>query len=548
MKGWWATGGQRFLTGALWLTAAGMISKFLGAFYRIPLARILGPEGVGLYQMAYPLYTMVLSLATAGLPVAISVLVARKSAKGDHRGAYRVFAASFWLLLCLGSTATYLLVAYADELAVNVLKDQRAAYSLWAIAPAILLASLMASFRGYFQGYQQMMPTALSQVAEQIVRVGTILLLSVSLLSYGLDIAAAGATFGAVTGGVAGLLILWGFFYLWRRHLGTSSMNGLSPVHYEVAATGVLTTRSWLEWLSLWKALLLLSLPISLGGVVMPLMQTVDAVLIPRGLQLAGQTASQAASLFGEFSGMASTLIYLPTVITAAIGASLVPAISGPWSSGDHRMVRERYQAALRLVALLAWPAAMGLAALATPICTLLFKAPGAASPLIWLAPAVVLTGFYQVATAGLQGVGRTAFPVIALGFGAGIKAWFNLYMLPGLGLFGAALGTDIAFGVAAVFTVGYLRWRSGIGFPWSTALLKPLVAATIMASYATQITPPLMQWIGPWLGLGMGVLSSGLVYGMSLLAIGGVQAGDLAAIPKIGPRLASWYKRFWGN
>ncbi|MDD2420767.1 MAG: polysaccharide biosynthesis protein [Heliobacteriaceae bacterium] len=546
MRGWWGAGGQRFLTGEFWLTGAGIVSKFLGAFYRISLARILGPEGVGLYQMAYPLYTVILSLATAGLPVAISVLVARKVALGDHNGAHRVFGAAFGLTLVLGSGATCLLLVFAGDLATNLLKDPRVVYSLWAIAPAILLASLMAAWRGYFQGYRQMVPTALSQVVEQMVRVVTILVLSLVLLGYGLEMAAAGAAFGAVTGGLAGLAVLGGFYRHWRGHFfGPGAASGY-PV--ELAATTVGRAGSWADRVGLWKALLALSLPISLGGIVMPLLQTVDALLIPRGLQLAGYTASQAAALFGEFSGMAATLVYLPTVVTAAVGASLVPAISGAWSAGNAPLARGRYLIALRLVALLAWPAAAGLAVLAAPICELLFKAPGAALPLIWLAPAVVLTGFYQVATASLQGTGRTAFPVVALGVGVVIKAGCNVFLLPGLGLFGAALGTNLAFLVAACLTVSYFTRHSRVGVPWQAVLLKPLIAVTIMAGYLVQTTPFLLGWLGPWPGLGVAILSGGMVYGLSILAIGGVKAGDVAVVPRIGPTLARWYRQVWGE
>ncbi|QGG48710.1 polysaccharide biosynthesis protein [Heliorestis convoluta] len=536
------------MTGALWLTAAGVISKFLGAFYRIPLARILGPEGVGLYQMAYPLYTMVLNLATAGLPVAISVLVARKSAQGDHSNALRIFTASFWLLFVLGLGATYLLYMYAEVLAVRILKDERAIYSLWAVAPAIFLASMMAAIRGYFQGYQQMMPTALSQVAEQLVRVGTILLLTIFLMDKGIELAAAGATFGAVTGGLAGLMVLLFLFYRWKGNLSFRSSVYHNEMIREVAMTRSEALQGKSSYLSLWKSLLLLSMPIALGGLVTPVMQTVDAVLIPRGLQLTGYTAPEAAAMFGEFSGMATVLIFLPTMVTGAVGSSLVPAISSAWSAGNQQLARENYVTALRLVTIISWPAAVGLAVLALPICTLLFHAPGAASSLTWLAPAVVFTAFYQVATAGLQGMGRTFFPVIALALGAFIKGAFNLWALPVYGLAGAAVGSNVAFGLAALMTVSYLHWRSPFGFSWLFTLFKPAVAATIMGVYAATMLPYLTDWLGPWPGLLLVVLSSGLVYLMTLLAVGGLRSSDLAALPRVGPKLAQWQRRFWGR
>ncbi|MBM7866400.1 oligosaccharide flippase family protein [Heliobacterium gestii] len=559
MTTWWTSGGQRLLTGALWLTGAGIVSKFLGAFYRIPLARILGSEGVGLYQMVYPVYTVALSLATAGLPVAISVLVAERASRGDHPAAYRFFLASFWLLLILGCGATFLLLRFAETIAHVVLRDDRTLYSLWAIAPAVLLTALMAAFRGFFQGYQQMAPTALSQVAEQIVRVATILAVSGVLVRYGIDVGAAGATSGAVAGGMAGLAVLWLFFYHWRRRIH-SGAYGAGQAETAAAMAG---RRSRLDspmggplaggrggradWVAMWKSLLVLSLPISLGGLVIPLMQTVDAALIPRGLQAAGFSASQAASLFGEFSGMANALVGFPIIVTGAVSASLVPAIASAWKGGHGLAAAERYRSALRLSGLLAWPAAFGMAALAGPICDLLFHAPGAAEPLFWLAPTIIPTAFYQVASAALQGMGRTAFPVLALALGAALKVAGNLFLLPRWGLIGAAMGSNGAFLLSALLVLAYIGWRGGFAFPWGAALLKPALAATMMAGYAISGAPFLASLAGEWAGLALSVASAGLVYGLTLLAIGGIQERDLALLPRVGPPLAAWHRRFWG-
>ncbi|MZP29300.1 oligosaccharide flippase family protein [Heliobacterium undosum] len=573
MTSWWTSGGQRLLTGALWLTGAGIVSKFLGAFYRIPLARILGSEGVGLYQMVYPVYTVALSLATAGLPVAISVLVAERATRGDHPGAYRFFLASFWLLLVLGCCATLLLLAYAETIAHVVLRDGRTLYSLWAIAPAVLLTALMAAFRGFFQGYQQMAPTALSQVVEQIVRVGIILAVSGIMVRYGVDVGAAGATSGAVAGGMAGLAVLWLFFYAWRRkvhsghysagqaeaaaawagptdrfRLGRAFPNGMAGSMADRLA-GAFRGAFWggADLLAMWKSLLVLSLPISLGGLVIPLMQTVDAALIPRGLQAAGFSAPQAAALFGEFSGMAAALVGFPIIVTGAVSASLVPAIASAWKGGNSLVAVERYRSAMRLSSMLAWPAAFGMAALAAPICEMLFHAPGATEPLLWLAPTIIPTAFYQVASAGLQGMGRTAFPVFALALGAALKVVCNLILLPRWGLIGAAAGSNGAFLLSALMVLAYIGWRGGFSFPWGAALLKPALAATMMAGYAISGAPYLTSLAGGWIGLALSVATAGIVYGLTMLAIGGIQEKDLALLPRVGPRLAAWHRRFWG-
>jgi stage V sporulation protein B len=154
---------QTFLKGAAILGLAGLLVKIIGAFYRIPLAYIIGPEGMGLYQMAYPIYTTLLYISVAGIPTAISKMVAERIALGHRRDAHRVFMISFKLLLILGIITTVLLLLATPLLALY-LKNQKSLYPLLAIAPSLFFVSMISAYRGYFQGMQQMVPTALSQI------------------------------------------------------------------------------------------------------------------------------------------------------------------------------------------------------------------------------------------------------------------------------------------------------------------------------------------------------------------------------------------------
>jgi len=180
---------KSFFKGALILSIAGIISKVLGAVYRIPFARLVGDEGVGLYQMAYPFYTLILAVSTAGIPLAISKLVAERQFRNDQRGIQRVFRLSMVLLLVAGVLASIGLYMSAEYIAVNILKEPRAALSLKANAPAIIFTFAMSTLRGYFQGFQTMTPTAISQVFEQLIRVTTVFLAAFYLLPFGVEYA-----------------------------------------------------------------------------------------------------------------------------------------------------------------------------------------------------------------------------------------------------------------------------------------------------------------------------------------------------------------------
>ncbi|MFA7078941.1 MAG: polysaccharide biosynthesis protein, partial [Syntrophomonas sp.] len=277
-----------FLRGALVLSIAGALSKILGAVYRIPLARLLGGEGMGLYQMAYPIYTTILALATAGVPVAISVMVARKETQGYTGDSKKIFRLSIIILLIFGFLLTVLVMKSAHFLANTVLHEPRAYYPILAVAPAIFFSGLMSVFRGYFQGHQWMIPTAVSQVLEQLFRVTAVIILAFILFPRGLEYAAAGATFGAVVGGVVGLIVLT-IFYI--KYKNTEAAQA-GPLLYSGAGSAQMA-----------RELVSLAIPVSFGAVVLPLVQVLDAIIVPGRLIAIQYTTSQATALYGQLSG-----------------------------------------------------------------------------------------------------------------------------------------------------------------------------------------------------------------------------------------------------
>ena len=284
---------KNFLQGAVILSIAGILSKIMGALYRIPLARLIGDQGMGLYQMAYPIYTTILALATAGVPVAISVLVSRKETQGLTGDSKKLFRVSLAVLFVVGIILSIVVMQSAHFIANSILKQPLAYYPILAVAPAIFFAGLMSVFRGYFQGKQSMMPTAVSQVIEQLFRVTAVLILAVMLFPRGLEYAAAGATFGAVVGGLVGLIVLC-IYYLWFRK---TERPGQSLI-YSGANSAELA-----------KEMVRLAVPVSLGAVVLPLVQMLDAVIVPGRLMSIGYSTAEATALYGQLSGMAAVLI-----------------------------------------------------------------------------------------------------------------------------------------------------------------------------------------------------------------------------------------------
>ena len=423
---------KSFLQGAVILSVAGVVSKILGALYRIPLARLIGDEGMGLYQMAYPIYTTILALATAGVPVAISVLVSRNKTKGFNGDSQKLFRVSLIVLLTAGIVLTFLVMQSAHFIANYVLKQPLAYYPILAVAPAIIFAGLMSVFRGYFQGHQSMMPTAVSQVFEQLFRVAAVLVLAVILFPRGLEYAAAGATFGAVIGGIAGLIILVGY-YLWFQKKAGREQNLL----YSGASSAELA-----------KEMVRLAVPVAFGAVVLPLVQMLDAIIVPGRLMAIGYSASGATALYGQLSGMAAVLISLPTIFTISIATSLVPAVSESLARGEKKALNERLNSAFRAGMIIALPCAAGLFILATQISDLLYAAPEAGIPLEPLAFSCIALAAFQLSSAGLQGMGRPEIAMKNLLITGILKVIFNYTLtgIPVLNVRGAAIGTVVAF------------------------------------------------------------------------------------------------------
>jgi len=517
-----------FLKGALILTVAGVVVKIIGSVNRILLSRLLGGEGIGLYQMAYPIYLLALSISSAGIPVAISIIVAEKVALSDFRGANRVFRISFGLLAITGIIFTFILYFAAGWLIEqHFVRDARAYYAIIALAPAILFVTVLSSFRGYFQGLQMMTPTAVSQIIEQLFRVVTMIFLAYYLLPLGLEYAAAGASFGAAPGSLAGLLVLIYFYYRSRTAL-KCNIAMQPPIPPEPS-------------LKIISRIVKLALPVSLANIMLPVVASIDLFIVPARLEMAGYTVTQATELFGYLTGMAVALINLPTILTASLAASLVPAISEAFTLANHQRIYQRTAMAMRIANLITIPSFVGMYLLATPISQMLYGTPNAGVPIAILSAGIVLLGIHQVSTGVLQGLGHTAIPLINMVVAAVVKIFMSwtLTAMPTLGIKGAAWATNVDFGVAALLNM-YFVYRY-VGFSIDIRDTLKTVSATIVMGVVVLLTYDsiMLKMFHNTMATLISISIGGIVYGVALLLLGGIRQRDIEKIPKIGMKLA---------
>lgn len=565
---------KSLIRGAAILAAAGLANRFLGAVSRIVLPSLIGDEGVGLYQMAYPVYGVFLVVSTAGVPVAVSKLVAEQTARNNPAGALKVLKVATAILFLTGTFFSAALALGAGPIARYVARDARAALAIVAVSPAVLILSVTSAFRGYFQGMQEMGPSALSQVSEQVVRVSAMIGLAWLLLPRGVEFSAAGANLGAVLGGAAGFLVLLvAYFRLqhvpgsWKvswaqvravfarsgregggaRRRGDGESRGRSGAEDGAPGGGARAIEDYMgSTLALVRRIFDLSLPVVLAAAIMPLMQFLDIAIVPMRLASAGFSPDEVTRLFGRLTGMAQPLMYFPTLVTSAVAASAVPAISEALARRDRSTLSARAEEAIRLGFLFALPSAVGLFVFAKEFSIMLRWPAEVAVPLRALAFGTVFLALQQVSSGILQGLGEVTVPVRNLAKGALAKLVVSLVLtgMPAYGIRGAAYGTVAAFAVAGLLNVAALVRMLGLSIDVMNTAVKPVLGVAVMALVARAAYAGVYRAVASnTLGALAAIVVAVAVYGLALLVTGVVGRHELEVFPG-GGKIASVLER----
>lgn len=527
---------KSFMKGAVILGAAGVLVKILGAFFRIPLANIIGDTGMAYYQTAYPVYVLLLAVSTAGIPTAIARLVSERTAEGNHREAWRIFRLSFGLLAGIGIVTCLILVIGAPFFAG--FSSPHAVYALRAISPALLVISIMAAFRGYFQGLQDMTPTAVSQVVEQFFRVASGLTLAFLLVPYGVQYAAAGASFGAAAGGLFGLAAVLLIYF--RRRKTIQEAVGSTPDRASVESAS-----------SILRRIIVIAVPITIGAAIMPIMSNIDLVIVPGRLMATGFSEAEANSLYGQLSGFSTPLINLPQVLTQSIALSLVPSIAAAHSTGDRDVMRQESELGLRTAMIVGFPCAAGLFSLSVPLMLLLYptqkvSAVSAAGSLAVLAAGVVFLSSVQTLTGILQGVGRQMIPVVNLAIGAVFKIVLTYFLtgFPSINVKGAAAGTVCAYLTASLLNMKAVQKYTGARFDLSLVLIRPGTAAVLMGVASWGVHRLLSPMLGNSLSTLLAVFAGVVIYVILIFVFRAITEEDLGRMPK-GEKILKIIRKF---
>lgn len=460
-----------FVQGAAILGIAGLIVKVIGAAFRIPLANTIGLIGTSYYDTAYPYYSWLLVISSSGLPTAISKMVSERVTLGDYRGAHRVFTTAMQILCCIGLLTSILMFFGSDYIArLHMLPE--AAYCFKALAPALFFVALMCAYRGYMQGMQQMVPTAISQVVEQVGKLAVGLTLAFMLLDAGPEYAAMGALIGVTVSELLALIyVMLSYRRRWpkiRARLERSVRREVEPVAGRLIA---------------------IALPITIGASISPLSSVVDSALIIRILLKLGYAKETAQTAFSLMRTNVATLTNMPGVLTMALAMSLVPAISAFSAKRDHAGIQDTARLGLKLALIIGLPCAVGLFVLASPILSMLY--PNLTEGELTLAVdlmhtssiGVIFLSLVQSMTGVIQGMGKPNVPVFNLfiGFVLKVASLLALMNIPQINIQGAAVSTVVCYAFAGIADTIYVIRRAKLRLGLVDVLLKPVLSSGVM-------------------------------------------------------------------
>lgn len=482
------------------LGITGIICKLVGVLFSIPLTWIIGTNGLGVFQAVFPTYNLLLTMSSAGLPVAVSRMVSHYLAKDDPRNAKNTLRIALWMLAALGMLCTIVMLACNGLLAARVGLPE-SALGFRVIAPCVAIVCVLAAFRGFMQGQQNMVPTAISQLVEQVGKVFISLPLAWFGYHNGMAQGAAQAAAAGIIGdeatrlsvelaaaqGAAGALLgitvveALALGYMILLYLRRRSTFAQIPQLSDEAPMAVST---------LGKRLFLISIPITISACIVPLAQFVDSVLMVPRMIVSGLTIEQARPLYGLFSGAVIRLINIPTALALAVSMSLVPAISACRAVQDKDGVIRQANLGLRFAFLIGLPCSIGMSVLAEPIIRFFYQGTfsaadiqSAASLLTKSALTVVLFTVVQATSAILQGMGKQRVPMYTLIAGVACKIVLNYVLVgtPGINIHGGPIASIVCYSVSMVPNLIMCIKYTGMRFNWQGWLVRPGIATAAM-------------------------------------------------------------------
>lgn len=526
-----------FLIQGMILAVAGIITRLIGIAYRIPVNNILGDEGQGFYGCAFSIYNIALLLTSYSLPLAVSKLVSARVSKKEYKNAIKMFKSALLFAVISGAFVGIIVFLFSDFIAGDIMSLKLSAYALRVLAPGLFIVAIMGVIRGFFQGMGTMVPTAFSQILEQIVNAIVSIIGASYLIEIGKKAAeaktnaslpyaygAAGGTLGTVSGALSGLLfllvVMMMFYPRFQRRVRRDKTTNVETYG------------------EIYKILLLTIAPVILSTAIYNISETLDQGIFSKiMIEMKGYTDKEAAELLGMFTGKYNTLINIPLAIANALGAALIPSLTATVATGERKQINAKINMVIRFVMLIAIPCMIGFIVMAEPILDLLYSG-NIAIPARMLQIGAVTVVFYCLSTvtnAILQGVNKMTAPVKhgAISLVIHLVAVVAMLVVFNWGIYALVVGNIVFSLCMCILNSNALRRETRYHQEVKRTFIIPCCAAVIMGviTFAAnfligKIAPKPITTI-------LAVLFAVGAYGVSLLKLGALTAEEIMALPK---------------
>jgi len=559
---------QSFVEGAIVLSLSMIIVKLVGAIFKLPLTSILGGEGMGYFSSAYTIFNLFNSIAIAGLPVAISKIVAEKMSLHKYRDVKNILKVSTIFFSLLGIILTVIMFLTSKILA-GALNNTGAIFSMLALSPSIFFICIMSIYKGYYQGLNQMTPTAISQVIEALFKMtcglsfsylinekanaeyivyGTVFGKTMESNSvandYIMQLSAAGAVFGVTVSCFCGLVYL-----LIRKrkinHIITKEMLKM-PQETEHKSQVLKRIMAIVIPVSMAAAVVNITSVIDLASILtrltIGLSNDVDTVLSMYQGHIPGDLGIDKIPnfLYGSYSGMAVTIFNLVPSMTMAFGVSALPNITNVFISGNKIKIKKQVNSILKLSALFAIPAGIGIHFMAYPILNFLFESKVdevfiASVPLKFLGIASIFVAISIPINSILQGIGRADIPVKLMIVGGILKLSINyvLVSIPSINIYGAPIGTIVCYLFIVISSLYLVLMITNVKVNLLDILVKPLIASLACGLVAKATYNLLFSFLNTKYVLLPSIILGAIVYIYIILLLKTINEDDVRMIPK---------------
>lgn len=532
---------QNFLRGAAILATTVAIVKIIGAIYKIPLYNLLGDEGTAKFSLTYLIYSLLFTISTAGIPVALSRLISSANATGRTALVKRYFRIALPVFSLIGIFFMVIMFLYADKLAV-LMGDKDIAIGIRALAPAVLFGCIISVYRGYAQGHENMVPTAISQVTEVLCKM--IFGLGITLWFLHAGFPTPVVTAGAIVGVTIGLGLAIPILMFYKRKIDRT------PARYTSARIEDTPRRS-----EVFSAILKVSIPITLGAAFMTIMTLIDTRLVLHRLQSGAGFSFEQAMIFLGVYNKGLTLLNLPTAFIVPITVSIIPAIAG--AIANHKLKESRHimESSIKLVNLLAMPAGIGLCVLSYPIFNVLYWNSNDKGPtlLAIFGIAAYFVCMQLITTAILQANGHEKIPILIYPIAGVIQIVLDWILVgnPNIGIVGSPIGTLTCYFIITALNILFIVIKVKNLPNMARVFIKPALCTAVMGVAAWSVYELLYKVGSGIIGTGrmslavflIGAITTSIIlYAILIITTKTITRDDMKLLPK-GEKLANFLK-----